>query len=104
MIATPISEAYKNYGEYNYKVGITLKDASGDPVPITSDTIRIIFLTPINTIDTVDGDKTENKAYCDIVEGDLLISGDWWYWVDLGNGQIYGPFVIKIYEVGQAGA
>ena len=106
IIAKPLNIAYRNQGEYGYKLGIEVYEADDNgnidfdsPVTITGD-VKLIWTDLDGSIYTEDGAKSENQAYYTVQQGDFDISGSYRYWIQCFNREIYGPYELKIQLVG----
>ena len=97
LIAKPITTSYKNLGE-TYKLGIKVVDADGDAVDITG-SVTLIYTDPNGSTFEEIGTSVDNEAYFDVTETDFQISGTYKYWIKCFDGDIYGPFELKIMDV-----
>ncbi|MGD9157289.1 MAG: hypothetical protein PVG39_02690 [Desulfobacteraceae bacterium] len=99
LTAKPLSTAYRNLGEKNYRLGVEIVDADGEAVEITGDVSLIYTDTEGDTYEET-GVSEDNIAYYDVTDGDLFSpSGTYKYWIKCFDLDIYGPFELKILPV-----
>lgn len=98
FIAKPLGIAYRNKGEYNYKIGVTVVDENGDAVTITGD-VEVEYIDTDGTIKYLTGSKSENIAYYNVLITDFIESATYKYWVNCFDLDKYGPFELKIMDI-----
>ena len=98
FIAKPLGIAYRNKGEYNYKIGVTVVDENGDAVTVTGD-VKILYIDLSGNIQQLTGAKSENVAYYTVLITDFTESGTYKYWVQCFDKDIYGPYELKIMDI-----
>jgi hypothetical protein len=101
IIAAPLSTAYRNEGEYGYKIGIEVYDSNGDAVDVTGDVV-LLYQDLDGTIVELEGDSDGNTAFYEVEDGDFLISGTYRYWIQCFDRERYGPYELKIMLVGDS--
>jgi hypothetical protein len=98
IIAKPLGIAWRNLGEYNYKIGVEVIDENGDPVEVTGD-VKILYIDTDGTDKEFIGSKSDNLAYYNVEDGDFAESATYRYWVQCFDKDIYGPYELKIQDV-----
>lgn len=109
IIVHPLNTAYRNQGEYNYKLGIEVYDSDDNgnidfstPIDITGD-VTLMYQDLDGTINELTGSKNGNQAYYVVQDDDpfCITSGSYRYWVKCFNKEIYGPYELKTMLVGE---
>lgn len=98
LTAKPLSTAYRNLGEKNYRLGVEIVDTDGDAVDITG-SVTLIYTDPNGSTFEETGTSVENEAYYQVTALDFQVSGTYKYWIKCFDVDIYGPFELKIMDV-----